>query len=71
MYACLNTICPSENSEKSTAFTFNQSMLNAIAKKFPDSARQRCVVHKMDDVLSYVPSKRQEAIKDKLKALFS
>jgi putative transposase len=33
----------------------NQAMLNAITKKFPDSARQRCVVHKMDNVLSYVP----------------
>jgi len=29
-------------------------MLNAITKKSPDSARQRCVVHKMDNVLSYV-----------------
>ena len=29
-----------------------QAMLNAINKKFPDSARQRCVVHKMDNVLS-------------------
>lgn len=49
----------------------NQSMLNAISKKFPNSARQRCVVHKMDNVLSYVPPKQQEAIKEELKALFS
>src|SRR6266566_3300245 len=28
----------------------NQAMLNAITKKFPTSARQRCVVHKMDNV---------------------
>ena len=28
----------------------NQAMLNAISQKFPDSARQRCVVHKMDNV---------------------
>jgi putative transposase len=28
----------------------NQAMLNAITKKFPASARQRCVVHKMDNV---------------------
>ena len=28
----------------------NQAMLNALTKKFPDSARQRCVVHKMDNV---------------------
>jgi len=49
----------------------NQAMLNAIPKKFPDSARQRCVVHKMDNVLSYVPTKQQEQLKPELKALFS
>jgi putative transposase len=48
----------------------NQAMLNAISKKFPDSARQRCVVHKMDNVLSYVPAKQQEQLKPELKALF-
>ena len=48
----------------------NQAMLNAITKKFPDSARQRCVVHKMDNVLSYVPTKQQEQLKPELKALF-
>jgi len=48
----------------------NPAMLNAITKKFPDSARQRCVVHKMDNVLSYVPTKQQEQLKPELKALF-
>jgi putative transposase len=48
----------------------NQAMLNAITKQFPDSARQRCVVHKMDNVLSYVPTKQQEQLKPELKALF-
>jgi putative transposase len=48
----------------------NQAMLNAITKKFPDSARQRCVVHKMDNVLSYVPTKQQDQLKPELKALF-
>lgn len=48
----------------------NQAMLNAIAKKFPDAARQRCVVHKIDNVLSYVPTKQQEQLKPELKALF-
>ena len=37
---------------------------------FPTSARQRCVVHKMDNVLSYIPNKQQEQIKPELKALF-
>jgi len=45
----------------------NQAMINAITKKFPDSARQRCVVHKMDNVLSYVPTKQQEQLKPELK----
>jgi transposase-like protein len=48
----------------------HQAMLNAISKQFPASARQRCVVHKMDNVLSYVPSKQQEQFKPELKALF-
>jgi putative transposase len=48
----------------------NQAMLNAITKKFPTSARQRCVVHKMDNVLSYVPKTQQEQIEPELKALF-
>ena len=48
----------------------NQATLNAISKKFPDSARQRCVVHKMDNVLSYVPTKQQEKLKPEWKALF-
>jgi putative transposase len=48
----------------------NQAMLNAITKKFPTSARQRCVGHKMDNVLSYVPKTQQEQIEPALKALF-
>ena len=48
----------------------NQAMLNAISKQFPDSARQRCVVHKMDNVLSYIPTKQQEQLKPELRALF-
>jgi putative transposase len=48
----------------------NQAMLNAISKKFPNSARQRCVVHKMDNVLSYIPTKQQEQLKPELRALF-
>lgn len=48
----------------------NQAMLNAITKQFPTSARQRCVMHKMDNVLSYIPNKQQEQIKPELRALF-
>jgi putative transposase len=48
----------------------NQAMLNAIAAKFGEAPRQRCVVHKMDNVLSYIPTKQQEQIKPELRALF-
>jgi putative transposase len=48
----------------------NKAMLNAIAAKFGTAARQRCVMHKMDNVLSYIPTKQQEQIKPELRALF-
>jgi putative transposase len=48
----------------------NQAMLNAITKKFPTTARQRCCVHKMDNVLSYIPHKQQDQVKAELRALF-
>jgi putative transposase len=48
----------------------NKAMLNAIAAKFGSTPRQRCVVHKMDNVLSYIPTKQQEQLKPELRALF-
>jgi len=48
----------------------NKAMLNAITAKFGSAPRQRCVMHKMDNVLSYIPSKQQAQIKPELKALF-
>jgi putative transposase len=48
----------------------NQAMLNAISTKFATSQRQRCVLHKMENVLSYVPQKQREQIEPELKALF-
>lgn len=48
----------------------NQAMLNAITAKFATSQRQRCVMHKMENVLSYVPQKQREQIEPELKALF-
>jgi putative transposase len=48
----------------------NQTMINAITKKLPTAARQRCIVHKMDNVLDYVPSKQREQVEPELKALF-
>src|SRR5260221_4988092 len=48
----------------------NQAMLNAVGRKFPKSARQRCVKHKMDNVLSYVPDKQRDQVEPELKAIF-
>lgn len=47
-----------------------QAMLGAIRLKFAASQRQRCVMHKMENVLSYVPQKQREQIEPELKALF-
>jgi len=48
----------------------NQAMLNAITAKFTKSARQRCVIHKIENVLSYVPAKQREQVEPELKAIF-
>jgi transposase-like protein len=48
----------------------NQAMLNAVEAKFPDSQRQRCVKHKMDNVLSYIPDKQRDQVEPELKAIF-
>ena len=48
----------------------HQAMINALEAKFPDSARQRCVKHKMDNVLSYVPKKQRDPVRSELRAIF-
>lgn len=48
----------------------HQAMLNAIALKFPDTPRQRCVKHKMDNVLSYIPQAHRDQVEPELKAIF-
>ncbi len=48
----------------------HQAMLNAIARKFPASQRQRCIKHKMDNVLSHIPDKQREALRQELCAIF-
>jgi transposase-like protein len=37
----------------------NQATINALAPKFSTSQRQRCVQHKMDNVLDYIPNSQQ------------
>ncbi len=48
----------------------NQAMLNALALQFPASKRQRCIKHKMENVLGYVPASQQASIEPELKAIF-
>lgn len=48
----------------------NQAMINALELKFPDSPRQRCVKHKMDNVLGYVPKKQRDPVRAELRAIF-
>jgi len=48
----------------------NKAMLNAITLKFSTSQRQRCIKHKMDNVLGYIPEKQQDLVRPELKAIF-
>ncbi len=47
-----------------------QAMLNALAQQFPNTRRQRCVYHKMQNILSYVPAKQRAVLEPELKAIF-
>jgi putative transposase len=47
-----------------------QAMLNALKAKFSGSQRQRCVKHKMENVLSSIPEKRRDQVEPELKAIF-
>jgi transposase-like protein len=47
-----------------------QAMLNALKTKFSGSQRQRCVKHKMENVLSYIPDKQRDYVEPELKAIF-
>jgi transposase-like protein len=45
-------------------------MLNAIENKFPRARRQRCIKHKMENVLAYVPEKHHQRLRSELRAIF-
>jgi transposase-like protein len=45
----------------------HQAMLNALSAKFPGVARQRCVKHKMENVLGYLPKKHREVVGEEAK----
>jgi putative transposase len=48
----------------------NPAMLKAVQVKFSASQRQRCVKHKMNNVLGYIPQKQQDQVEPELKAIF-
>lgn len=48
----------------------NRAMLNAIENKFPRARRQRCIKHKMENVLAYVPEKHHQRLRSELRAIF-
>lgn len=48
----------------------NQAMWNAITNQFPASRRQRCIQHKMENVLAYIPGKQHQQVQPEWKAIF-
>jgi len=48
----------------------NQATINAVALKFATSQRQRCVKHKMDNILGYIPKTHHDQVEPELKAIF-
>jgi transposase-like protein len=47
-----------------------KAMINAIESKFLNAKRQRCVRHKMENVLGYVPKEQQNQVYPELRAIF-
>jgi transposase-like protein len=47
-----------------------KAMINAIESKFLSAKRQRCVKHKMENVLGYIPQEQQEQVYPELRAIF-
>jgi transposase-like protein len=47
-----------------------RAMLNALDHKFPTTPRQRCIVHKIENILSYIPDQQRAQVEPELKAIF-
>jgi len=47
-----------------------KAMINAIESKFLKAKRQRCVRHKMENVLGYVPKEQYDLVYPELRAIF-
>ncbi len=48
----------------------HQAMLNALAAKFPTSQRQRCIKHKLENILSYLPKTQHDQVYPEFRAIF-
>jgi transposase-like protein len=48
----------------------NQAMLNALAIKFAASQRQRCIKHKLENILSYIPKTQRDQVYPEFRAIF-
>jgi len=48
----------------------NQATINAFEAQFPGSRRQRCVKHKIENVLSYIPKSQHDTVLPELRAIF-
>lgn len=47
-----------------------KAMINAIENKFLTAKRQRCVKHKMENVLGYIPLEQHQQVYPELRAIF-
>ena len=47
-----------------------KAMINAIESKFLNPKRQRCVRHKIENVLGYIPNEQQDRVYPELRAIF-
>lgn len=48
----------------------NRGVINAIDSHFPTSYRQRCVKHKIDNVLDTIPKEKHDEVRAKLNQIF-
>ena len=48
----------------------HQAMRQALQLKFPSTARQRCIKHKLENILGYIPKAQQALVEPELKAIF-
>jgi transposase-like protein len=47
-----------------------KAMINAIENQFLNPKRQRCIKHKMENVLGYIPTEQQDQVYPELRAIF-